>query len=764
MRVVGWLLWVLLFATCSPPSPSGDTVPLRTLTVRVQGDGAGHVRSVPLGIDCGQQCTTQLPQGTQIEITATAQAGSIRAPFEGCPTPRGDLCQITLTQDTTLDVRFDIDVGPPVEYVRLQIDRQGGGRLTADLPPPFDCGSICRADVPKGQTLKLFAVPDRDHYFAGWGGACQGADPTCEIWVKDAVHVLALFSPKVCVHPNFCWDNPIPTGRPASGVIAFADDDILVATDDRGGAFLRWNGTGWMAQPDNLFVGSARGALTRFWASARNDIWAVDQTALWHFDGATFTRQTLSSASFWPISAVHGRAASDVWAVGASGASFHFDGTTWTPQPTGITAQLSALWVAPDGTAWAGAEDATLLFWNGTTWSRVSQPLTGYFRKITGSSKTDVWAVLSTGMLHFDGTSWSEAVTAPRLTDIQVLAPDNIWGHNGVQAYHNDGTGWLAYTVGPKVMQLVATAKDVWAFGERGQILRREGATFRSMYSGVQRARPNLNSTVRLNQVYMTDADHAWAVGDGGTLLRFDGMTWTQQDIDTTEDLLAIAGAGPSDIWVAGRTSLLHFDGKSWQSEPMSVVAPGDSVLDLYIRPGGPLVFITQGEGVYERVGWGAYRTHMTPSSASIFNSICLYGTGGGEAWLIRQQRLYAWRGGTWVEQTVPGTTNLGCGGGLSSTDHWFTSLYGYDWYHYNGSRIDGWYRTSLFDMPVRRVLPIGPNNIRALQVLNDGLGHYDGTAWRLDFGFRVSLLGGDTRGGRAFVVGTRGAILSYRP
>ncbi|HNN95575.1 MAG TPA: hypothetical protein PKI03_25025 [Pseudomonadota bacterium] len=768
MRVVGWLFVVLLLATCS--APGGEAGPLRTLTVRVTGDGVGRVRSVPLGIDCGEGCTTQLPLGARVEVTATAQAGSTRKPWAGCPTPREGLCQLTLMEDTALEVRFDLDVGPPIEYVRLQIDRQGGGRVTADLPPPFDCGSFCRADVPKRQQLTLTAVPDRGSYFAGWGGACQGAERTCEIWVtdspQDSLQVIALFSPQVCAHPNFCWDNPIPTGMPVNSVVRFADDDILAMTGDQGSSFLRWNGIGWMAQNDILFAGPQRGELDQIWASSRSDIWARDiQHRLWHFDGTTFSQPPQPIPSIY---AVHGRAPNDVWVVGSPGASAHFDGTTWTAQPTGVTATLVALWVAPDGTAWAGGSDATLLFWDGTAWTRVSQPLTGYISKIVGSSTTDVWAIVSTGMLHFDGTSWTDAVTVPRLTDIQVLAPDNIWGHNGVQVHHNDGTGWLAYSVGPRVSQMIATARDVWVFGDNGEILRKEGALFRPMYPGIRLPRRDRWPHESLRQVWMADVDNAWAVGDSGVLLRYDGSTWTKQAIGTTEDLTAIAGTAPDDIWVAGRQSLLHFDGTSWQFEPLSVLPPGDEVLDLFVRPGKPLFVLSQGEGVYERLAQGTYYTHMKAGSPSIFNSVCLFDTGDGEPRLAFHTRLYRWRGGTWVEQPLGGSysspPNVGCGGGVSPTDYWLVSLYGYDWYHHNGSRIDRAYRASLYDLPVRRVIPIASNNIWTLQYGGPGLGHYDGKSWELAWNTGVALFGGHSKDGGAFLVGSRGAILSYRP
>ena len=148
---------------------------------------------------------------------------------------------------------------------------------------------------------------------------------------------------------------------------------------------------------------------------------------------------------------------------------------------------------------------------------------------------------------------------------------------------------------------MIATARDVWVFGDNGEILRKEGR-YSGPCPGIRLPSGDRWPRESLRQVWMSDVDHAWAVGDSGTLLRYDGSTWTKQAIDTTEDLTAIAGTAPDDIWVAGRQSLLHFDGTSWQFEPLSVLPPGDEVLDLFVHPGKPLFVLSQGRASMS--GW----------------------------------------------------------------------------------------------------------------------------------------------------------------
>ncbi|HNN97694.1 MAG TPA: hypothetical protein PKI03_35760, partial [Pseudomonadota bacterium] len=683
MRVLGWLLAVALLAGCSGDSAHSGAV--ATLSVRLLGDGAARVRSVPLGIDCPDGCSAPFPLGTRIEVTAQAGARSTLQPWQGCPSPRGDLCQITLTQDTPIEIRADLDTPPGTESVRLQIDRRGSGRVVADLPPPFDCGSVCRADVPKQQSLVLTAVPDHGNYFAGWGGACQGTERTCEVWTEKSLEVVALFSPQVCLHRNFCWDNPIPTGRPATGLFAIDNDDIWAATDDQGGSLLRWNGIGWMAQPDSVFSAPTRATFRQFWASSRSDIWAIDNHGLWHFDGATYSPQALSVSG---LGSVHGRAGNDVWVVGAGGVSMHFDGSAWTPQPTGVSARLTAVWVAADGTAWAGGEGSTLLYWDGVAWSRVVSPLAGDIRKIAGSSATDVWAVVSSGMLHFDGKTWSNAVTAPRLTDIQVLAPDNIWGHNGAQVHHSDGTGWLAYT-GPRVGQMVATKADVWVFEEgTGQIFRKQGTSFSALYPSFRMPTPIFNAP-HLWQVWMSDPDNAWAVGDGGALLHYDGAGWTQQSLGSRENLYAVHGSARNDVWVAGQNSLWFYDGATWSAGPLPALSAGDRIIDVHKRPGSPVFLMGQRPNVYLRSEIGF--SQLISSSGYVMNppTSCLFGLADGTTWAALNGKVYRWNEGRMVDQGSSYGADLACGGGVSATDVWFNSTYGYHWYHHNGSRVD---------------------------------------------------------------------------
>jgi hypothetical protein len=64
-------------------------------------------------------------------------------------------------------------------------------------------------------------------------------------------------------------------------------------------------------------------------------------------------------------------AGSTAWGVGENGIAAHYDGATWTAQPTGTTLVLNAAVVAQNGEVWAGAPKGIVHF-DGTTWKTVT--------------------------------------------------------------------------------------------------------------------------------------------------------------------------------------------------------------------------------------------------------------------------------------------------------------------------------------------------------------------------------------------------------
>jgi hypothetical protein len=128
--------------------------------------------------------------------------------------------------------------------------------------------------------------------------------------------------------------------------------------------------------------------------------------------------------------------------------------------------------------------------WNGSAWSIVDVPGSGYLGDMAATGPTDVWAVGSSdsGPLveHFDGSQWS-VVSVPQraggnLSSVTALSPTNVWavGSQGLSAQrtlvmHYDGKSW---TVVPSpnpseeysadnVLRGVAAVgpNDVWAVG-----------------------------------------------------------------------------------------------------------------------------------------------------------------------------------------------------------------------------------------------------------------------------------------------------------
>lgn len=304
-------------------------------------------------------------------------------------------------------------------------------------------------------------------------------------------------------------------------------------------AFRRWGDPGrWGTGYWDALVTGNRVDLQRLYTTVRKFT-----PAEWSCRGIVFAysgRYLLSSALFQVLRAVAVRATFDVWAVGDTGFTSHWDGTKWTQVAAPVAADLYAVATRSEVLTYAVGDSGTILRWNGTAWaaevSGVSQRLRGCC--FAGS---DTWAVGDGGTILRDtGTGWAIS-PSPVATDLHSI-----------------------FSVGPS---------DIWTVGAAGVALHWDGATWSNVATGTGQA---------LRGVWGGAADAVWAVGDGGTILRWDGATWAAETSPTTADLYAVAGRRhtklvfgvPVEYWavLAVGDAMVVLDISTWKLAPTDLL------------------------------------------------------------------------------------------------------------------------------------------------------------------------------------------------
>lgn len=155
------------------------------LTVSRNGTGTGTVSSNPPGISCGTACTVEVDHGTQVILTADADASST---FTGWSEPSctGPSCVVTITAARSVLATFAI------RTYTLTFDKLGEGLGTVSSNPAgISCGTACTttqlATFNHGQTVTLSQAAGADSQFVSWGGDCAGA--SCSV-LMTADHVV----------------------------------------------------------------------------------------------------------------------------------------------------------------------------------------------------------------------------------------------------------------------------------------------------------------------------------------------------------------------------------------------------------------------------------------------------------------------------------------------------------------------------------------------------------------------------------------------
>jgi len=247
-------------------------LPRRTLEVTRDGPGAGRVTSAPDGIDCGSDCTEEFLLGTEVVLSASAEAGSELSAWGGACASAGTdpTCTVTTDQARTVSVTFE------GQAFALTVNRTGSGQVTSD-PSGIDCGADCGESFGLGQVVTLTASATPGHEFVGWGGDCSaaGADDTCEVTMDANRTVDASFEEvRVEVAVALTGGGQVvsdPGGIDCPGVCTadFASGSTvdLTATPDAGQALEAWGGDCGTSGRDavcTLTVGAARSVTAAF--------------------------------------------------------------------------------------------------------------------------------------------------------------------------------------------------------------------------------------------------------------------------------------------------------------------------------------------------------------------------------------------------------------------------------------------------------------------------------------------------------------------
>jgi hypothetical protein len=210
----------------------------------------------------------------------------------------------------------------------------------------------------------------------------------------------------------------------------------------------------------------------------------------------------------------------------------------------------------------------TIVHYDGASWSLMDcGGTTTSFTDVWASSPTDVYAVVGSSPLHYNGTEWGTVATGISVDDIWGSGASDIFvvGQNGAIAHYN-GTDWSAMTCPNTVTTLTAvwgsSPTDVFAGNLIGEIFHYDGNVEGNWTAMTSPA------TDDINEFWGSGPDDVFAVGDGGTILHYDGNAegdWTAMNSGTGEDLDAIWGSNAGDIFaVSGSGTVLHYDGAAW--------------------------------------------------------------------------------------------------------------------------------------------------------------------------------------------------------
>jgi hypothetical protein len=238
--------------------------------------------------------------------------------------------------------------------------------------------------------------------------------------------------------------------------------------------YWRYGTNGWIATSIPSTINGSIVELNAFFAA--NDIWAVSNKTIFHYDGTQWNPQTLPLPTGMNLTTLHMVSPQEGWAIIGPAKQdnpaldftysiMHFQHQQWSVAHTFTNVILGRITTNQNGSVWVTGlssnegQGPVVFHLNAGSWSMVdTTPFTqampiksvDMITLVFSSSDTDVWLVFAIGpdfasLWHYDGVQW-KSITVP--TNLRpstnafcIVRPNDVWLANGVGLVHyKDGT------------------------------------------------------------------------------------------------------------------------------------------------------------------------------------------------------------------------------------------------------------------------------------------------------------------------------------
>lgn len=355
---------------------------------------------------------------------------------------------------------------------------------------------------------------------------------------------------------------------------------------------LKGNGTTWASQV--VSGANTNATYTAIWALSATDVFLGDDTgALFRMTASSFTKNTF--AATYPITGLYGTSPSTMFAVAGDKSSnnnklLKFNGTSWSLQSStmAVRGTLLRLQGVSATDLWAVGETGALAHFDGTSWSFKAASVISDIIQTGASMGAEDLAVATSYAFY----TRSNGGFIRRQTTLEMQAMHDAWANSPTDVWfvgERSGPGftwygkaahWNGTTITDDPLPLSPTttvlrgvcstgANAVWVVGDGGKILR---------YNGVGWANVASPTTLGLTGIWCKGSS-IFVVGEGSTMLKWNGSAFvamTPPAGNTT--WLSVSGTSDSDVWASGRGGrLAHWDGSTWTI----VTNPADSLSDI---------------------------------------------------------------------------------------------------------------------------------------------------------------------------------------